>query len=1041
MKFNLFISYTRTPDGPLAREVERFLEAFHQTPLPVELATALPPLQVCLDGSDFSLPPLEEDASDAARRDVLGIIYSHLAQSRELLVLGSRGTAQSEWVDKEVRWFLDHAGPARVRLAFTEGNEPWAEPDAFFPPSVIEQKLHEGIAYDLRGYDKQRAQGWRQVPEFQREMVRLAADLSGYSAGDLYPSWLEAELVRVRRESLTLASTARFETLAGDPSRALLRAYEAHELHPGEATEVALREAYKVAVLHHQNRREMARISGSGPSYLAGRWKQGGVFSKNSHDGKYRLLVTERGKDGPHPPGDVYVVSNETQRATKLVPPEYENNRVEDVAFDRASQQVFVTRYFNLSVYSTGGRRIGGYKFSRHTKSPVHLIDGYFAGQYILGAESKGGIWLVDIKSTDRNSTLMVLPEFSGDAAIFCNISANGMLAALVFESGRSALLSLDESGMPRLAEVASEGVLFAGFAAGRDDRLFTSGDGGAIVMWEIEEGSVRESLRMQPLPTAIDWVSVDEGSKRIAAVGADQKLYLLHQESGELLDTLDHADVIDWAAFRSVSVPAAEVNPGSAVTFDEPIPFPSDTLHVANVQHVAGETWLFTEDPGDSEFSKDRKTYLLKGGSAIPFPYGASMVEAHADILWFRYAPGYGGKAYWRFKDFYRPFPSADLDASCIYEKEGVVWVGTRAGLYRHQGDAHELASPRTMRISHIEEVGGRIWVRSDEGCHVLEGDRLIRVVEPFLKIRAIKEVAGDVWLLTKTDEMFTSDGPAYRVQGYFASPMPDAKAKVSDVLEAGGYTWLATEAALHRVDEAGIRTITGIAPNVEAVFQAGQTLWLTTHTRGFMPHRELAYRMDARTLEPKQLDCNASLRKVADRGWMTYHGKEGQAVVAEALEDGLQELDLEGASVQDFVMHQNELWLLTSNGVFSFSGASPERVDLPLLSYHARVDLAGEIWLLASNAAVRIKPGEPMTIQTGDHRPKLIVRAGGAHWILTGTGDYFTEPGPAYRVAGRSAKAVTPAEGGITQVVEIDGEVWLLTGSAGMTGPMMKA
>ncbi|MDV7402376.1 hypothetical protein RZS08_63730, partial [Arthrospira platensis SPKY1] len=100
--------------------------------------------------------------------------------------------------------------------------------------------------------------------------------------------WLEAELERARSESLALASGARFETLAGDPAKALLKAYAAYEIHPGEETEVALRSAYKVAMLHHYNRRETAQFTGAGPAYLAGRWKQGEVFVRNSPDGRYR---------------------------------------------------------------------------------------------------------------------------------------------------------------------------------------------------------------------------------------------------------------------------------------------------------------------------------------------------------------------------------------------------------------------------------------------------------------------------------------------------------------------------------------------------------------------------------------------------------------------------------------------------------------------------------------------------------------------------------------------------------------------------------
>src|SRR4051812_25902242 len=59
---DVFLSYARTPDAAVAREVDRVLESFHET---VRQGGALGkevlrPLRVCIDGSDFSLPPPDE---------------------------------------------------------------------------------------------------------------------------------------------------------------------------------------------------------------------------------------------------------------------------------------------------------------------------------------------------------------------------------------------------------------------------------------------------------------------------------------------------------------------------------------------------------------------------------------------------------------------------------------------------------------------------------------------------------------------------------------------------------------------------------------------------------------------------------------------------------------------------------------------------------------------------------------------------------------------------------------------------------------------
>lgn len=98
--FHLFVSYTRTLDAALAQEVERFLQSFH-TVQPPGGSESLPPLRICVDGSHFSMPPVAEREGGA--RQILDVVYAHLARARELLALCWPGAARSEWVDKEIR--------------------------------------------------------------------------------------------------------------------------------------------------------------------------------------------------------------------------------------------------------------------------------------------------------------------------------------------------------------------------------------------------------------------------------------------------------------------------------------------------------------------------------------------------------------------------------------------------------------------------------------------------------------------------------------------------------------------------------------------------------------------------------------------------------------------------------------------------------------------------------------------------------------------------------------------------------------------------
>ena len=446
-RYDLFISYSTDPDAALTRDVERFLESFHHLKTPKEMA--LRHLNVCRDGSDFSLARLRERA--ASKQDaVTALIEGYLKQSEQLLVICSARARDSEWVNLEVRWFLDHRGAESIVLAVSEGVDPGVDAATIFSPVVLAAALNSKPWYDFRAFRGRASRGWQKVKPFEDEKVRLAADLNGMSAGEVLPVWFREQQRSKRRRlwasgvavalifvagaaalyqqtvahrELGLKQIARaYELLYRDPSAALLKAYRATDLIPGAESQAALKAAYKVAVLQHYNRRETAQMTGSGPRYLAGRWKQGDVYATSSPDGRYRLVVTERGQDGPSPPGDVYLLDNESSRTVKLGPCSPNGGRVEDAGFDNASSRIFVSRYFEVNLYDTGGRCTGVILMSCCTKSPVHLVRGLLADRFALVAETKGGLWLVDTQSP-KSAPITLQREFFGDAAVATTLS------------------------------------------------------------------------------------------------------------------------------------------------------------------------------------------------------------------------------------------------------------------------------------------------------------------------------------------------------------------------------------------------------------------------------------------------------------------------------------------------------------------------------------------------------------------------------------------------------------------------------------------
>lgn len=192
-EYDLFLSYATEPDYRLARQVEAFLEAFHELPAK---SVALRKLEVCRDGSDFSIPRAARTEPDHAVRD---LIVAHLERSHYLLVLCSTRAPKSPYVAFEIDWFLQNRGDDAILLAITEGEDPARAPESVFPTAILERKLHARPFHDFRGQRKRQARKWKKVRDFEEQMTAVAAFLHDDTAGRLLPLWQQAALRSARR--------------------------------------------------------------------------------------------------------------------------------------------------------------------------------------------------------------------------------------------------------------------------------------------------------------------------------------------------------------------------------------------------------------------------------------------------------------------------------------------------------------------------------------------------------------------------------------------------------------------------------------------------------------------------------------------------------------------------------------------------------------------------------------------------------------------------------------------------------------------------
>jgi WD40 repeat protein len=197
-KYDLFLSYSTDPDYKLSREIESFLESFHQLDVQDE-KYKLKELSICRDGSDFELHKILQESKDKtnAKTFIQDSITEYLEASESLLLLCSKNAVKSEFVKFEVDWFIKNKPSGKIFLAVTEGET----------PNVVTQELATKIsgtlpyefAFDFR-QKKENSSSWTKVKDFNDELTNLASQLNGYTAGELSPIWHREEKKRLEKE-------------------------------------------------------------------------------------------------------------------------------------------------------------------------------------------------------------------------------------------------------------------------------------------------------------------------------------------------------------------------------------------------------------------------------------------------------------------------------------------------------------------------------------------------------------------------------------------------------------------------------------------------------------------------------------------------------------------------------------------------------------------------------------------------------------------------------------------------------------------------
>ncbi len=432
---------------------------------------------------------------------------------------------------------------------------------------------------------------------------------------------------------------------------------------------------------------------------------------------------------------------------------------------------------------------------------------------------------------------------------------------------------------------------------------------------------------------------------------------------------------------------------------------------------------------------------HLVENGRAYFLAEGGAPVNDHDGVL----VPAGARQVYVRVATYLRPFPPDDNVASCVLAASDGLWIGTRAGAFRRQGDRFERMTPPSVSVQGLAELDGTIWMRGKTGAYAYAGSKLMRITDPFLSVSSVQKAGCRVWILGETEG--AGAGPAWRVDRWLASAVPDREARVSRLFETPDAVWLVDRTRLHRARGEALDAVE-TELEVSALRQVGGSIWCTTKRPGLLGGVGPLLRIDASTLELQAFELIAPVivsvgeaafvTHVVDPQWKLFETPMGRRGIARLGGRAPQPIELGDAGVQRVVGHRGTVWLLASTGAFVVKGNQVEEIGVPALSYTGLVWLGGSTWLYATTAAVRLRGAEATVFETAQP-VRDVVRVRGSTWLLTG--DETGGAGPAYRVRGPKVIEHSPDGAGVATVVDFDGGTWLLTRRGNRAGLMVRA
>jgi WD40 repeat protein len=154
-----------------------------------------------------ALRVFRDEASLSANPHLWSSITEALDRSEWFVLLLSEDAAASDWVDREVAWWLEHKDPGRIIPVVTDGEFGWADGDISPVSTAAPPSLHGAFSDEPRWVDLRFARSETQLDlrhtEFRSAIADIASAIRGVPKDEL-----ESEEIRQHKRTTRTAWTA-----------------------------------------------------------------------------------------------------------------------------------------------------------------------------------------------------------------------------------------------------------------------------------------------------------------------------------------------------------------------------------------------------------------------------------------------------------------------------------------------------------------------------------------------------------------------------------------------------------------------------------------------------------------------------------------------------------------------------------------------------------------------------------------------------------------------------------------------------------------